>query len=215
MRLALLLLIALTGCEPPLDCFDQGQLQASYNNGEREANAENAAELEKGRQVGLSLTETDGRADGTRHGYSDGFLTGHARTYGGGYDDGYTDGGVEGASDPGACADGTSAGLADGEAAGYDDGYAGGYADGASTGYSDGYSAGLSTCGDGLARAPADEEAADPGDVRECFLRGHETAYDPSSFERGLAAGKAANPNYQRGYQATYPTAFTRGVRKP
>lgn len=78
MRLAVLL-AAVLALAPAcgVDCFDGGELEASYRDGQRDAEAANQAAYDHGKAVGLGLTREDGAREGSDVGYRDG------------YDDGY------------------------------------------------------------------------------------------------------------------------------
>ena len=188
---ALALLVIAPGCE--VDCFDDGPLEASYQDGAATARAANDAAYQQGLAFGLSLTREDGARDGTNDGFEDGYGTGYtsAAGYAAGYTTGFSAGGSDGAFDPGACSAGTNDGYAAGQAAGYADGQSAAYAQGWEPGYADGYEEGASSCTSArvlAAPAPAREDAPDPDDVRACKNRGYD---DASGTVRNSAPGTA------------------------
>lgn len=204
--------VLVPGCE--IDCFDNGELEASYREGQDQARRANAAEYELGRMTGLSLTRQDGLADGSYTGYSDGHLAGYYGVWGysHGYNFGYADGDYAGSFDPTACSEGANDGLADGEDAGFSAGSTAGYDEGWYAGYDAGWDVGASTCdGRGGSLAREDEPTTDPADRRTCRNRGYDAVVDRSAYERGFSDGKLANPDYSAGYREAYSPAFARG----
>jgi hypothetical protein len=206
MALLCLGLALLPAC---LDCFDDGDREASYRAGEASAREVNEWEAARGYEEGRALTYVDGELDGDAAGYSDGYHDGYygPRGYPQGVDEGYSSGHTDGLLDPFACNDGTSQGYEDGNQDGYYAGFDDTYAPAFDEGYGAGYDDGVDSCG-----FRAASERPDSKDLGTCEARGYEHALDRSAFPRGLDAGKADNAEYQAGYDDTYSLAYPLGA---
>src|SRR5690606_29616683 len=83
--------LVLGGC---IDCFDGGELEAAYRDGEAQAEQRNEAEFARGRYQASLLTYDDGLADGHADGHADGYSDGYYGLLGypSGYELGYAEG---------------------------------------------------------------------------------------------------------------------------
>jgi hypothetical protein len=192
-----------------LDCFDDGDLEATYRAGQASAREVNELEFARGYEEGHALTDLDGERDGDAAGYADGYHDGFygPRGHLQGLDDGYGSGHTDGALDPNACTDGASQGYADGDHDGYYAGFDDTYAPSFDEGYGDGYDDGVDGCGFRAASGRPDAK-----DLDTCEARGYQRALDRSAFPRGFDAGKTDNSEYQAGFDGAYALAYSVGV---
>lgn len=199
-------LALLPGC---VDCFDDGELQASYRAGEASARELNEREFSRGYDEGRALTRTDGELDGDAAGYDAGYHDGYhgPRGYPRGVDEGYRSGHTDGLLDPFACSDGASQGQADGDWDGYHAGFDDSYDPAFDEGYGAGFDDGANSCGFRSASG-----RAAPEDLDTCEARGYQRALDRSAFPRGFDTGKAENPEYQAGHDDAYALAYPLGA---
>ena len=198
-------LAVLPGC---LNCFDDGELEASYRAGEASAQEVNEREFERGYNEGLALTYVDGERDGDADGYNNGYYDGYygPNGYPEGFDVGYNIGHTDGFLDPWACTEGASRGYTDGDSDGYYAGFDEAYGPAWDDGYGAGFSDGSNSCG---FRGASDRP--DPKDLSTCETRGYEHNLDESAHPRGFKAGKIDNPEYQAGYAHAYGIAYPFG----
>ena len=220
----LALAVAGSGCD--VDCFDEGDLEAAYRDGQRAGAAISAADYERGRGDGLALDRAagavDGQAEGRAQGYADGYDS--SAGYRGGYGDGHARGWDDGVADPTACKTGGDTGWYEGDAAGADAAWQQAWSEAHEDGYDAGWYAGEACTNRAvqLAPTPTEVEAApaptqdevEDGDVRTCYRRGFASTSDEDAYGNGLAAGKRDNPEYQTGYREAYPRGHADGVHE-
>lgn len=206
-------ILAVTAVQMPgcggLDCTSDPQLQAQFNQGTEQARLENQRAYDDGKRAGLAYTYQQGYDEAYPKGYNQGFDKGYHSPEG--YPKGradqnsFNDGKMVGLQDSRSCEagnhDGYNEGIVDGRPVGEHDGYADGYEDGYNNGFPEGYQACME---DGGSKPSEKNKAA-------CYKLGYDSTRLQSEYSRGVADGKAANPDYQRGLTDGTAKGYTDG----